>query len=167
MKKLIKIFLLLIAINGYSQDSIVIYGNVQMLLGEDTYVYNIPDTICNGTLYYYSIMDSTLVITGYYENCNKEGFWIEYWSNGNKREIIKYSKGVFVQQINFYRSGEKNFGGGLINENLEMVGLYYYKSGTIRQKVYMSDIGEILKVEHFNDKGELIRIDKYLEPELF
>jgi antitoxin component YwqK of YwqJK toxin-antitoxin module len=76
---------------------IIIYSTITSGLSSHPNTYNLPDSLTDGRFKFYSIDDSTQIrLKGGFKNGEKQGKWVEYYCDGNKKYKYRYSKCNFT-----------------------------------------------------------------------
>ena len=96
----------------------------------------------------------------------KVGPYIEYYENGNVKEVGNYSVPKYVTQLvngHFYAIGENRDTQYSVwfDKNYPVIGRFYYPNGKVKDFIKLTDDYESQIIRHFDENGNLTRSSIY------
>jgi antitoxin component YwqK of YwqJK toxin-antitoxin module len=96
----------------------------------------------------------------------KVGSYIEYYENGNVKEVGNYSVPKYVTQLvngHFYAIGENRDTQYSVwfDKNYPVIGRFYYPNGKVKDFIKLTDDYESQIIRHFDENGNLTRSSIY------
>lgn len=136
----------------YANGKVTLRDSAGDLIVEQEFAKGLP----NGNFKSYYEGGKNLMSKGKYIKGEKEGTWIEYYENSNKKEVKKYKNGKLTGDIEAYYENKKlSVKGQFENGKREGKWVFYYENGEKKQEGRYEKGNKIKKWRYYNTNGKL------------